>query len=261
VHDLHRILYRTRPLTSEELLELRRRYGLWPPLAGGDKDDDDKGKKDDDDKGGKGGGGGGGSSEDEPVSRSEFKQLQAALREARDENKTLKDRVDSKETQAQKDAGKWEELYNNEVKAHGETKTQLEGEKDGRKKDNRRQLVLEAATRLKFRTPAFAPKLVDLDKIEDDADAERALNKLIEQDKTLVGEEGTRQRAGAGEGGSSGEGGGGSGGGGSSENGSGGSGGEGGGSGGSSGEGEAVGPARLRSAYATKETDKGKSDT
>lgn len=121
----------------------------------------------------------------------ELTKARSVIARQRRELKAAADAKAKENEKALADAGKFKELYETE-KARRE---ELENEVSTGAK---RTLVAAALTKAKANNPGTAVKLVELDDVEDEADAERAVAALVKSDPYLFNGKPARQKKDAG---------------------------------------------------------------
>lgn len=222
---MHRI---ATPPELVELLHLERRR--WPAMlaelaasgvplavdgdgggeAGGSGESGESGESGSGESGesGSGSGGGSGGSEWSPPSREEWDRLQESNAELATRARTAEKRNQSAETRGKKEAGKFEELYNESEAKVGKITTGV-----SRMAVNAE--IVATAGRLGYRNPALAASLIDTGGLDADVDLdgdepkvtvsqatktmiERRLTERASQDRYLVDEAKATQLAGAG---------------------------------------------------------------
>lgn len=143
-----------------------------------DTDTDDTGQAGDDD---------GGDDGDD----SELARARKSAAKANAELKRIKSEQDADRVKAQKEAGKWKDLYE-------EAQDKLDKLTERIETDSKRTLVEAALRQLKAHNPASAARMIDLADIEDEHDADRAAKALRKSDAYLFDKSPTRQKRGAG---------------------------------------------------------------
>jgi hypothetical protein len=192
------------PEALELVLELARvQRRSWPamlaelrasgtPLNADDDDDDDGAAADggatDDDDDEAAGGKPAGSDDDDA---DELTKARKAVAAANRELKALKAEKAREAESAKKNAGKFEELYN-------DTQAELDKLKAKVETDAKTRLAESALAKAKAKNPAKVVKLLDLDDLDDDNDAERAVKRLKKEMPELFDDAPTRQKRGGG---------------------------------------------------------------
>jgi hypothetical protein len=164
---------------SDEDLERLRREGWLLPVAGGAPDDDEdedegakkkKAPKNEDDE-----------DDDEQitVSKSELEGLKQTVGAVRKENRKLKAAAEEADDEDAKEAGRYKDLYEKEKAKNAELQTENADLTKG-------QMAREVAARLNFHNPERAVRMIELDDIDNEGDAERALKSLAKSDSYMV---------------------------------------------------------------------------
>jgi hypothetical protein len=168
----------------------------WHPRLEGDGDDDDADDDDDDDKKKKKAAADDDDDDDKKKKAAadddddELERARQAAAAANRELKKIKAKAAADDAAAKKEAGKYKELYD-------EAQAELDKLKGEVTTSAKTRLAEAALTAAKAKNPTRAVKMLDLEEIEDQADAERAVRRLIKSDEYLFNVAKSRQKKGS----------------------------------------------------------------